>query len=140
MARRRPDGIEKGVVEHRITLGDYERREMRQLIKSQVLLNRIDTGATVGKGALIGGAAVGGVYVLYESYRLCREWLSTSPVLDAAQDLAARLMEAGLDPLKPSPVPLNIRLAWEGFSQTLERVVLGESAAEKWRRYSEAQD
>ena len=84
MARRRPDGIDKGVVEHRITLGDYERREMRQLVKSQIVLNRINTGTQIGKGVLVGGAAAGTAYVLYESYRLCREWLSSSPVLDAA--------------------------------------------------------
>jgi hypothetical protein len=140
MARRRPDGIDKGVVEHRITLGDYERREMRQLVKSQIVLNRINTGTQIGKGVLVGGAAAGTAYVLYESYRLCREWLSSSPVLDAANDMASRLIAAGLDPLKPSPVPLGIRIAWKGFEKTLERVVLGESPAEKWRRYSEGQD
>ena len=98
------------------------------------------TGQMITKGVLVGGAAAGTAYVLYESYRLCREWLSSSPVLDAANDMASRLIAAGLDPLKPSPVPLGIRIAWKGFEKTLERVVLGESPAEKWRRYSEGQD
>ena len=124
MARRRPDGIDKGVVEHRITLGDYERREMRQLIKSQVLLNQINTGTKVGKGVLIGGAAVGTAYVLYESYNLAREWLSSSPVLDAVNRNIQLLTEAGLDPSKPSPVPVRWRIIYQVGAKWLQEIVI----------------
>lgn len=125
MARRRPDGIDKGVVEHRITLGDYERREMRQLVKSQILLNRINTGTQIGKGVLVGGAAAGTAYVLYESYNLAREWLSSSPVLDAVNLNIQRLTEAGLDPRKPSPVPVRWRIIYQAVAEGLERQFVG---------------
>ena len=125
MARRRPDGIDKGVVEHRITLGDYERREMRQLVKSQILLNRINTGTQVGKGVLIGGAAAGTAYVLYESYLLARQFLSSSPVLDTFNNTIQVLTEAGLDPKKPSPVPVRFRVAYQIAAKWFEEQVTG---------------
>jgi len=125
MPRRRPDGIDKGVVEHRITLGNYERAQFQEYVKAQVLVDRVNAGAQVGKSVLIGGAAVGASYALYESYLLAREWLSSSPVLDAVNLNIQRLTEAGLDPNKPSPVPVRWRVVYQAGSKLFERLVVG---------------
>lgn len=125
MPRRRPDGIDKGVVEHRITLGNYERAQFQKYINAQVLVDRVNAGSQVGKSVLIGGAAVGASMALYESYLLAREWLSSSPVLDAVNLNIQRLTEAGLDPKKPSPVPVRWRLIYQAVAKGLEKQFVG---------------
>jgi hypothetical protein len=110
MARRRPDGMNSGVVEHRITLGDLERREFRTLVQSQVELNKVNAYSRGGKTLLIGGAAVGSAYALYQAQALAREWLSESPVIDAASKAVSDAIKWGIDPGTPSPIPLTWRI------------------------------
>lgn len=61
------------VIEHRISLSNFERKEVKQLLDAQTLNNYVDLGikGVVGVGAV--GVGVGAVYVGYQGYLLARE-------------------------------------------------------------------
>ena len=61
MPRKAPDG--KGVIEHRITLGDYERKILTAQLSEDDRLNKARTYTQIGKAIGVTGAVVGGTIV-----------------------------------------------------------------------------
>ena len=100
MPRRRPDGIDKGVVEHRIAFGDLERRELRELIKRDMLRKDIEAGGKVVKSVAFSGAVVGTAYLGYMSFNLMVQWLEQSRnfVPEIPPEIRKAAEEAGLNP------------------------------------------
>ena len=90
MPRKAPDG--KGVIEHRLTLGDFERKLIKKQLDEDDLIKKVQSGTEIGKsiavtGAVIGGtiaaATVGGLAV--SAYR------EANQLVEGAQDLSAGL-------------------------------------------------
>lgn len=65
MPRKAP----KEVIEHRITLGDYERKALTKQLGEDDLIKKINTGAKIGQTVLIGGAVVGVGLLATTAYR-----------------------------------------------------------------------
>jgi len=90
MPRKAPDG--KGVIEHRLTLGDFERKLIKKQLEEDDIIKKVQTGTEISKsiavtGAVIGGtiaaATVGGLAV--SAYR------EANQLVEGAQDLSAGL-------------------------------------------------
>ena len=111
MPRRRPDGIDKGVVEHRIAFGDLERRELREMIKRDTLRKDIATGGQVVKAVAVSGALVGTAYLGYMSFNLLVQWLKQSQnfVPEIPPEIRKAAEQAGLD-----PTDLLFPVSWSG--------------------------
>lgn len=86
MPRKAPDG--KGVTEHRITLGDYERKLITKQLNEDDTLNKARTYSQVGKSIAIGGAVVGGTIAAATLGTLAlAAYREAAGLVDQAQDL-----------------------------------------------------
>ncbi len=81
MPRKAP----KEVIEHRITLGDYERKMISKQLAEDDLVKKVQTGAEIGKTVIVGGAvvAVGTLGII--AYR------EAQGLVDKAQDIPSGL-------------------------------------------------
>jgi hypothetical protein len=68
MPRKAPN-LNGGVIEHRITLGDYERKMLSKQLAEDDIIKKVQTGAEIGKNVLIGGAVVGVGILATTAYR-----------------------------------------------------------------------
>jgi len=89
--RKAPDG--KGVIEHRITLGDYERREFKQSMDAYQLNRNIRTGLIAGGLGL----------VAYVAYKIIPGFFDLFELDPDQQAIADRLF--GLSPSPNSDYP-----------------------------------
>ncbi len=88
MPRKAPDG--KGVIEHRLTLGDFERKLIKKQLDEDDLLNKAKTGAQIGKSVAITGAVIGGTIAAATIGGLAvSAYREANQLLDGAQDLSA---------------------------------------------------
>jgi len=86
MPRKAPDG--KGVTEHRITLGDFERKLITKQLNEDDTLNKAKTYAQVGKSIAIGGAVVGGTVAAATLGTLAlAAYREAADLVDQAQDM-----------------------------------------------------
>lgn len=53
------------VIEHRITLGDYERKELKEALEINNTQTMIESGVTAGSAVLVGSAVVASTYIIY---------------------------------------------------------------------------
>jgi len=81
MPRKAP----KEVIEHRITLGDYERKMISKQLAEDDLIKKVQTGAEIGKTVIIGGAVVGVGILATTAYR------EAQGLVDAITDTPASL-------------------------------------------------
>jgi len=81
MPRKAP----KEVVEHRITLGDYERKMISKQLSEDDTIKKVTLGAEIGKNVLIGGAVVGVGLLATTAYR------EAQGLVDTIQDTPAGL-------------------------------------------------
>ena len=65
MPRKAP----KEVIEHRITLGDYERKALTKQLAEDDLIKKVNTGTKIGQTVLISGAVVGVGILATSAYR-----------------------------------------------------------------------
>jgi hypothetical protein len=65
MPRKAP----KEVIEHRITLGDYERKMIAKQLAEDDTIKKVKAGAEIGKTVIIGGAVVGVGILATTAYR-----------------------------------------------------------------------
>jgi hypothetical protein len=84
MPRKAPN-LNGGVIEHRITLGDYERKMISKQLAEDDLIKKVQTGAEIGKTVIVGGAvvAVGTLGII--AYR------EAQGLIDKAQDIPSGL-------------------------------------------------
>ena len=68
MPRKAPN-LNGGVIEHRITLGDYERKALTKQLAEDDLIKKVQTGTKIGQTVLIGGAVVGVGILATSAYR-----------------------------------------------------------------------
>lgn len=88
MPRKPPDG--KGVIEHRLTLGDFERKLIKKQLDEDDLLNKAKTGAQIGKSIAITGAVVGGTIAAATIGGLAvSAYREANQLVEGAQDLGA---------------------------------------------------
>ena len=88
MPRKAPDG--KGVTEHRITLGDYERKLLTKQLNEDDVLNKASTYAQVGKTVGITAAVVGGTVAAATLGTLAlAAYREAADLVDQAQDMKA---------------------------------------------------
>jgi len=86
MPRKAP----KEVVEHRLTLGDYERKVLTKQLAEDDLLNKAATGAQIGKTVAITGAVVGGTIAAGTIGMLAvSAYREANNLVEGAQDLTA---------------------------------------------------
>lgn len=86
MPRKAPDG--KGVTEHRITLGDFERKLITKQLDEDDTLNKARTYSQVGKSIAIGGAVVGGTIAAATIGTLAlAAYREAAGLVDQAQDM-----------------------------------------------------
>jgi hypothetical protein len=82
------------VIEHRLSLSNYERKEVKELLDAQTLNTRIEAGINGAKAVGVVAVGAGTVYVLYQSYLLAREIANNMALaLDAAQAAAKKAKE-----------------------------------------------
>jgi len=84
MPRKAPN-LNGGVIEHRITLGDYERKMITKQLAEDDIIKKVQTGAEIGKNLLIGGAVVGVGLLATTAYR------EAQGLVDTIQDTPAGL-------------------------------------------------
>ena len=88
MPRKAP----KEVVEHRLTLGDYERKVLTKQLAEDDILNKAATGAQIGKTVAITGAVVGGTIAAGTIGMLAvSAYREANQLVEGAQDLGAGL-------------------------------------------------
>ena len=88
MPRKAPDG--KGVIEHRITLGDYERKVLTKQLNEDDRLNKARTYSQIGRAVGITGAVVGGTIVASTLGTLAlAAYREAAGVVEQAQDMKA---------------------------------------------------
>jgi hypothetical protein len=111
MTRRRPDGIDKGVVEHRITLGDLERRELRKMIDRESLRKDIATGRDIAQTVVVAGGLVGAGYMGYKLYNVLIQYLAEvfEIIPDIPPEILAVARESGI-----SAINLAFPATWQG--------------------------
>jgi hypothetical protein len=86
MPRKAPDG--KGVIEHRITLGDYERKILTAQLSEDDRLNKARTYTQIGKAVGVTGAIVGGTIVASTLGTLAlAAYRESADLVDKAQDM-----------------------------------------------------
>jgi len=88
MPRKAPDG--KGVIEHRLTLGDFERKLIKKQLDEDDLINKAKAGAEIGKTIAITGAVVGGTIAAATVGGLAvSAYREANQLVEGAQDLGA---------------------------------------------------
>jgi hypothetical protein len=89
MPRKAPDG--KGVTEHRITLGNYERDQLKEIREQMSTLSLAKTAGNIigGAGLGLGVAAIG--YVVWKAYDNFTGAFGDDPI-----DIASNLFEVSL--------------------------------------------
>ena len=86
MPRKAP----KEVTEHRITLGDYERKMLTKQLNEDDLLNKAATGAQIGKTVAITGAVIGGTIAAGTIGMLAvSAYREANNLVEGAQDISA---------------------------------------------------
>jgi len=107
-----PRGKPNQIIEHRLSMGSYEREAFKQYQKSVTLKNNVESGVQVGKAAVVAGIGAGSVYVLYQSYLLAREIAesmgnavdeATARAKRAKDKIVAELQEQSGDAILPTP-------------------------------------
>jgi len=73
MPRKAP----KEVIEHRITLGDYERKMISAQLKEDDLIKKVQTGADIGKTVLIGAGGIALGTLAVTAYREANDLVDT---------------------------------------------------------------
>lgn len=85
MPRKAPGS--PGVVEHRITLGDFERKELKQTLDAYQLSNNVRSGIEIAK---VGAIGVGGYFlykgILQSSSIISSAWMKTAGFAESAID------------------------------------------------------
>jgi hypothetical protein len=92
-----PRGKPNQIIEHRLSMGSYEREAFKRYQKSVTLKNNVESGVQVGKAAVVAGIGAGSVYVLYQSYLLAREIADN---MGYAADLAAANAKKAADKIR----------------------------------------
>ena len=88
MPRKAPDG--KGVIEHRLTLGDFERKLIKKQLDEDDLMKKVQAGAAISKTIAITGAVVGGTIAAATVGGLAvSAYREANQLVDGAQDLGA---------------------------------------------------
>jgi len=107
MSRKKTDQA----IEHRITFGDLERRELRQVIKRDSLRKDIETGSKVVQQVAVSGALIGTAYLGYMSFNLMVQWLNQTVgfVPEIPPEIQKAAAEAGLD-----PTDVMFPVSWSG--------------------------
>jgi len=73
MPRKAP----KEVIEHRITLGDYERKMISKQLAEDDLIKKVQTGAEIGKTVLIGAGGIALGTLAVTAYREAHDLVDT---------------------------------------------------------------
>ena len=90
MPRKAPDG--KGVIEHRLTLGDFERKLIKKQLDEDDLMKKVQAGAAISKTIAITGAVVGGTIAAATVGGLAvSAYREANQLIDGAQDLGAAI-------------------------------------------------
>lgn len=74
---RKPPNLNGGVIEHRITLGDYERKIISKQLAEDDTIKKVQTGAEIGKTVLIGAGGIALGTLAVTAYREAHELVDT---------------------------------------------------------------
>jgi hypothetical protein len=76
MPRKAPN-LNGGVIEHRITLGDYERKMITKQLAEDDTIKKVQTGAEIGKTVLIGAGGIALGTLAVTAYREANDLIDT---------------------------------------------------------------
>ena len=76
MPRKAPN-LNGGVIEHRITLGDYERKALTKQLNEDDLIKKVNTGVKIGQTVLIGAGGIALGTLAVTAYREANDLVDT---------------------------------------------------------------